>query len=78
MKNLRVWESKRLKLFKERIKLSWNYQRENKIFPGKFFLSQILFITIIIIIIIIIMIMIIIFFLGGGGFNSYDFFGQWW
>ena len=31
-----IWEAKRLKLFKERIKLNWNYQRENiswKIFP---------------------------------------------
>ena len=36
MNNLRVWESKRLKLFKERIKLNWNYQRKNIIFPGKF------------------------------------------
>ena len=60
MKNLRVWESKRLKLFKERIKLNWNYQREN-------ILSQILFITIIIIIIIIIIIFF--FFFGGGGFQ---------
>ena len=49
--NLRVWESKRLKL-------NWIYQRENKISPGKF--SHVRFYLLLLIIII------IIYFFGGG------------